>query len=111
MRLSAFQDLAERARTLVSKAPSVLPIENRLMEVRDGMAKDYKGYGPLMVQMLIDYVGNNFTVRKGDSLALLDTTENPYLWKVMTKSGPQYVPSIACIIASANGEQVYDAYR
>ncbi|VUZ54673.1 unnamed protein product, partial [Hymenolepis diminuta] len=111
VRLSAFQNLAERARTLVSKAPSVLPIENRLMEVRDGMAKDYEGYGPLMVQMLIDYVGSNFTIRKGDSLALLDTTENPYLWKVMTKSGPQYVPSIACIIASANGEQVHDAYR
>ncbi|VDN95939.1 unnamed protein product [Rodentolepis nana] len=111
VRLNTFQDLAERARTLVSKAPSILPVENRLTEVRNGVAKDFEGNGPLMVQMLIDYVGSSYNVSKGDSLALLDTTENPYLWKVMTKNGPQYVPSIACIIASANGEQVHDAYR
>nr|CDS32724.1 conserved hypothetical protein [Hymenolepis microstoma] len=111
VRLSAFQDLAERTRNLVSKAPSILPVENRLVEVRNGVTKNCEGNGPLMVQMLIDYVGSSYNVRKGDSLALLDTTENPYLWKVMTKSGPQYVPSIACIIASANGEQVHDAYR
>nr|CDS19041.1 hypothetical protein EgrG_000432200 [Echinococcus granulosus] len=110
-RLNAFQSLADRARTLASKAPSILPVENRLLEVRGGVAGASDLGGPLMVQLLIDYVGSNFTVKKGDSLPLIDTTENPYLWKVMTSNGPQYIPSIACIIASANGEQIHDAYK
>ena len=96
---------------LSSKAPSVLPVENRLLEVRDGVAKGSESSGLLLVQMLMDYVGSDFIVRKGDSLPLIDTTENPYLWKVLTSTGPQYIPSIACIIASDNGEQVHDAYR
>lgn len=79
--------------------------------MRDGVAKGYENVGPLMVQMLIDFVGSNFTLKKGETLNLMDTTENPYLWKVMTKKGPQYIPSIACIIASGNGEQIRDAYR
>ncbi|VDM33607.1 unnamed protein product [Hydatigera taeniaeformis] len=110
-RLSAFQSLSDRARVLASKAPSILPVENRLLEVRDGASGSSELGGPLMVQLLIDYVGSNFTVKKGESLPLIDTTENPYLWKVMTHNGPQYIPSIACIIASANGEQIHDAYK
>ncbi|KAL5960743.1 hypothetical protein TSMEX_011412, partial [Taenia solium] len=110
-RLSAFQSLSERARTLALKAPSILPVENRLLEVRNGVAGSSELGGQLMAQLLIDYVGGNFTAKKGESLPLIDTTENPYLWKVMTPNGPQYIPSIACIIASANGEQIHDAYK
>ncbi|KAL5107238.1 hypothetical protein TcWFU_000348 [Taenia crassiceps] len=110
-RLNAFQSLSDRARTLASKAPSILPVENRLLEVRDGVVGSSEFGGPLMVQLLIDYVGSNFTAKKGESLPLIDTTENPYLWKVMMPNGPQYIPSIACIIASANGEQIHDAYK
>ncbi|VDD76879.1 unnamed protein product [Mesocestoides corti] len=109
-RLNAFENLVERAKFLTSKAPSILPVENRLLEVREGRAKGFEHGGPLMVQLLIDYVGSHFSVKKGDSLPLLDTTENPYLWKVQTHNGPQYIPSIACILASANSEQMHDAY-
>ncbi|KAM7543014.1 hypothetical protein Aperf_G00000008910 [Anoplocephala perfoliata] len=111
-RLKAFQDLADRSQALASKAPSILPIENRLIEVTDGVARNNENCGPITVQMLIDYVGsNNFTARKGDLFPLLNTTDSRNLWQVMTQSGPQYVPSLACIIASPNGAQVHDAHE
>ncbi len=92
------------------KAPSIVPIANRLLEIQNGKAKGIDHSEPVMAQLLINYVGSNFTVKKGESVALIDTTENPYLWKVQTSSGPQYIPSIACIVASANTEQMADAY-
>lgn len=88
----------------------MLPIVNRLLKVKNGVAEEFESNGPIMVQFLLSYVGTDFVVEQGESLPLLDTTESPYLWKVETPSGARHVPSIACVVASSNGGQTVDAH-
>lgn len=107
--LKVFTDLSARAQKLVLTAGKVVPISNRLLEVHNGKVSDLEDEEPLKVQLLMTFVGSNYTAQKGECLPLLDTTESPYLWKVKTPRGSMYIPSIACLVISSNRELIDDA--
>nr|VZI31024.1 unnamed protein product [Spirometra erinaceieuropaei] len=108
-RLKVFADLSKRVQNLVLTAGKIVPISSRLLEVHKGKARELEEDEPLKVQLLMTFVGSNYTVQKGECLPLLDTTENPYLWKVKTPKGAMYIPSIACLVISSNQELIDDA--
>ncbi|BHF67483.1 hypothetical protein SprV_0301050900 [Sparganum proliferum] len=102
-----FNRMWEDTRQMSITSRSLLPLNLRMAEVRDGKTTNSDRPQAVMVKALINIRDSSFQVRKGDELLLINNSD-PIYWTVQTDQGPQQLPSVALSVIGPYSDGVFD---
>nr|VZI48422.1 unnamed protein product [Spirometra erinaceieuropaei] len=102
-----FNRIWEDTRQMSMTSRSLLPLNLRMAEVRDGKITNSDRPQAVMVKALINIRDSSFQVRRGDELLLINNSD-PIYWTVQTDQGPRQLPSVALSVIGPYSDGVFD---